>query len=264
MKCTRHLCQDASWNTVPIAFFNPECASDMTSFTPSRPRTFNDLRNAVQKLSFFRVSHVEAEHFAASVGGNPNSDDDRLGQDPVVDPRFDIRGVEGHVRVVEGRQGAVAELGDFGVQAGTDPRDFGFRDPGIGSQGLHQIVDLPGRDAVQILFHHHGEQRVVDPAATFQQGGEECSRPQFRDRQVQIPGGRGQHPGAGAVAVGAALGRPLERAGADERGRFGIDQLLVERLGRDPNPVGDVGEFQFAKKVEQGRLVKSHRVLSLS
>jgi hypothetical protein len=61
--------------------------------------------------------------------------------------------------------------------------------------------------------------------------------------------------------VGAALGRPLEWAGADERGRSPLDQLLVERLGRDPSPVGDIGEFQLAKEVEQGRLVKSNRVL---
>ena len=67
--------------------------------------------------------------------------------------------------------------------------------------------------------------------------------------------------GRGGVAVRRALGRPLERGGADERGRFRVDQLLVERLGRDPNPVGDIGEFQLAKKVEQGRLVKSNRVL---
>ena len=103
MKWTRQRCQAAPWNTVPIAFFKPECASDMTSFTPSRPRTFNDLRNAVQNPSFFRVSDVEADHFAASGGGDPDGDDDRLGDDPVVHPRFDIGGVEEHVWVVEGR-----------------------------------------------------------------------------------------------------------------------------------------------------------------
>jgi hypothetical protein len=52
MKCTRQRCQPAPWNTVPMAFFSPVCASDITSFTPSRPRVFNDRRNAVQKPSF--------------------------------------------------------------------------------------------------------------------------------------------------------------------------------------------------------------------
>jgi hypothetical protein len=55
--------------------------------------------------------------------------------------------------------------------------------------------------------------------------------------------------------VSSAFLGTLERAGADERGRFRIDQLLIERFGRDPNAVGDVGEFELGEKVEQGRLV---------
>ena len=54
--------------------------------------------------------------------------------------------------------------------------------------------------------------------------------------------------------MGSALIGAFERASADERGRFGVDQLLIERFRRDPDSVGDVGEFQLAKKVEQGRL----------
>src|SRR5690606_13618704 len=49
--------------------------------------------------------------------------------------------------------------------------------------------------------------------------------------------------------------------GADERGRFRIDQPLIERFGRDTDPVGDIGEFQFPEELEEGRLVKSHRAL---
>src|SRR5690606_14988555 len=30
---------------------------------------------------------------------------------------------------------------------------------------------------------------------------------------------------------------------------------------RDPDPVGDIGEFQFPEELEEGRLVKSHRAL---
>jgi hypothetical protein len=52
MKCTPHFCRLASWNTVPIAFFNPEWGSEMTSFTPSKPQTFSDRKNAVQNPSF--------------------------------------------------------------------------------------------------------------------------------------------------------------------------------------------------------------------
>ncbi len=52
MKCTRQRCHAAPWNTVPMAFFSPLCASEITSVTPPRPRVFRERRNAVQKPSF--------------------------------------------------------------------------------------------------------------------------------------------------------------------------------------------------------------------
>jgi len=61
--------------------------------------------------------------------------------------------------------------------------------------------------------------------------------------------------------VGGAVTCALKGGSADECGRFRIDQLLVERLGRGPDPIGDIGEFQLSKKFEQCRLVKSHRGL---
>ncbi len=67
---------------------------------------------------------------------------------------------------------------------------------------------------MQIGLHHHGEQRLVDPAAPFQQRGEERAGPQLRDPQLQIPRGRGQDAGAGAVALGGADLGALVRAGA--------------------------------------------------
>jgi len=36
---------------------------------------------------------------------------------------------------------------------------------------------------------------------------------------------------------------------------------LRERFGSCPDPVGDIGEFQFPEQLEEGRLVKSHRAL---
>ena len=83
---------------------------------------------------------------------------------------------------------------------------------------------------VQIGFHHDRERGLVDPPVSFQQDGE-------------------------------------ERASADERGRFGIGQLLVDRFGGDPGSIGDVGEIEFGEfelgeKVEQGRLGESYRVVS--
>jgi hypothetical protein len=85
---------------------------------------------------------------------------------------------------------------------------------------------------VWVGLHHHGEQRPVDPAAAFDHRGEEGSGLQLRDTQIQI-----------ACAVVRVLGRcPLRwlmrvavrspRAGADDRGGLGLDQLLQERFGQ--------------------------------
>ena len=108
---------------------------------------------------------------------------------------------------------------------------------------------------MQIGFHHDGEQRLVDPPAAFQQSGEERACSQLRDPQLKFPSRRGQHPSSGAVPVGGAILGAFERSSVDERGRFRVDQLLVQGLGRDPDPVGDIGEFELTKKVKKGRLV---------
>ena len=59
---------------------------------------------------------------------------------------------------------------------------------------------------------------------------------------------------------GAHLGA-FVLAAANQCGRFGVDQLLIERFGRRPDPVRDIGKFELGQKIKQCRLVKSHRVL---
>jgi len=104
-------------------------------------------------------------------------------------------------------------------------------------------------------FHHDGEQRLIDPPAAFEHGREERAGPQPRDPQIKFPSRGGQHPSSGAVAVVGAILGAFERSSADERGRLPLNQLLIQRLARDPDPVSGLGEFQLTKKVKQGRLV---------
>lgn len=104
---------------------------------------------------------------------------------------------------------------------------------------------------------------MFDQEPTFQRGGEECPLPQLRDRQFHITRGR-QRCGPGALEVGVTLRDALERGGADARGRFSINRLLIELLGRNATAVGDVDEFQLGKQVKQAkqcRLDKSYRGL---
>ena len=70
------------------------------------------------------------------------------------------------------------------------------------------------------------------------------------------------HPRPHPVALRNTIRRAFQRGGTDERGSFRVDQILVERLGRDADSVGDVGEFQFPEQLKEGGLVKSDRAVS--
>ena len=48
MKWTRQRCQLEPMNTALMAALSPVWASEMTSWTPARPRAFSERRNAVQ------------------------------------------------------------------------------------------------------------------------------------------------------------------------------------------------------------------------
>ena len=182
-------------------------ASLITSWTPPSPRAFRPRRNAVQNAPSSLSPTSKPEHLTAAVGGDPGGDHHRLGHHPPVDPGLAVGGVEEHVGVGDLGQRPVPERPDLLVEVRADPRDLGLADPGVGAERLDQVVDLPGRDPVQVGLHHHREQRLVDPPATFQQRGEERPGPQLGDPQLQITRGRGQRPRPGPVA----LRRPLRR-----------------------------------------------------
>ena len=67
-----------------------------------------------------------------------------------------------------------------------------------------------------------------------------------------------------SVAVPVAVVGALEDGSTDCRDSFRINQLLVKRLGRQPDSVGDIDQSQLSKKFEQGRPRKSHGSLCLS
>lgn len=179
----------------------------------------------------------------------------------MVDARLAIRGIEEHVGKPHLAQVAAGERADLQVGIGADPGDLGLGDPGVSTQRLDQVVDLPGRDPVQISLHHDREQCLVDPAPSFQQRREERSPTQLWDPELQVPGRRRQSPRMGSVTLRGAVAGAFVLPGADHRRGLGVDQLLVERLGDRTDPVRDVGELQLGQQVNQGRLVKSHRAL---
>ena len=198
-------------NTEPIAAFRPVWASEMTSCTPASPRAFSERRNAVQNAPSSRVADVEPEDLTAAVGGDAGGDHHRLGHHPAVDPGLAVGRVEEHVRVGDVGQGPVPERADLLVEVRADPGDLGLGDPGVGAQRLDQVVDLAGRDPVQVGLHDHREQRLVDPPPPLEQRGEERPRPQLGDPQLQVTRGRGQRPRPATRCAGRSAPRCVPR-----------------------------------------------------
>ena len=160
-------------------------------------------------------------------------------------------------------QGPVAERTHLGVEVGADPRHLRLGDPGVRAEGLDQVVDLAGRDAVQVGLHHHGEQRLVDPAAALEQRREERAGAQFWDPQLQVTRRRGQDPGAVPVSLRGPFVGALVRGGADRVGELRLDQGLVDRLHRSADTIADISDLERIQDFEQGRLVQGHRVAPL-
>ena len=55
----------------------------------------------------------------------------------------------------------------------------------------------------------------------------------------------------------------LTGRGANHRGQLRLDQRLIQRLGRRPNAVVNLGGLQCLQQLQQGRLVQGHRVAFL-
>jgi hypothetical protein len=63
------------------------------------------------------------------------------------------------------------------------------------------------------------------------------------------------------VAVSGPRIGALMRDRADHRAELGLDQSLVDRFGRMPDPVINLGGLQRIQNLKQGRLVQGHRAL---
>ncbi len=216
----------------------------MTSCVPARPRALRVAQERSPEGAVLRIADGEAEHLPVAVGGYPGGDHHGLGDHPAVDPRLAVGRVEEHVRERLVGQRPVGERTDLGVQIGADPADLTLADAGVGTQRADQVIDLARGDAVQIGLHHHREQRLINPPPALQQRGKKRPGPQLGDPQLQIPGRRAQRARAGAVPLGGTGLGALVRGGTDHRGQLGLDQGLVDRGGRRPDSVVDIGGLQ--------------------
>jgi hypothetical protein len=212
---------------------------------PAQPAGLQATQERGPKRPVLGVTDLEAKHLTTAVRGHPGGDHDRLGHHPPVHPGLAVGRVQEHVRVTDLGQRPVPERTDFFVEVRTDPRDLGLADPGVGAERFDQVVDLARGHAVQVGLHDHREQRLVDPTPAFQQAREERSGPKLGDPQLQVTSGRGQDPAPRAVALSRALIGAFPRARADHTGQLGVDQRLVDRLGRRADPVLNTGSLHW-------------------
>ena len=143
---------------------------------PVQPAGLQRPQERGPERSVLAVADVEPEHLPVPVRADRGGDHDGLGDDPPVDPGLAVGGVEKHVRVRVALQRPAPERGDLLIQVLADPRHLGLGDAGVDAEGLDQVVDLPGGDAVQVRLHDHRVQGLVDPAAPLQQRREERLR----------------------------------------------------------------------------------------
>ena len=123
------------------------------------------------------VADGEAEDLAAAVGAHSGGDHHGLGDHPAVDPSLAVGGVHEHIGEALPGQRAVLDGADLAVQVGADPADLALADAAVGPERPDQVVDLAGAHPMQVGLHDDGEQGLVDPAAPFQQRGEERPGP---------------------------------------------------------------------------------------
>ena len=182
----------------------------------SQPAGLQRAQEPGPKHLVLTVADIEAEDFAASIGGDTERDHDRLGHHPVTHSGLAVGGVQEHVRVAHGGEVTVPERADFSVEVLADAGHLRFGDAGVGTEGFDEVIDLAGRDTVQVGLHHDGVEGLIDAAAPLEQRREERPQPQLRDVQVQIPGRGRQDPRPGPVALRRAADAAFERGCTDE------------------------------------------------
>ena len=113
---------------------------------------------------------------------------------------------------------------------------------------------------MHIRFHHHRIQRLVDPAASFQQRREERAGPQLGDLDLDIAAGGGHGLRSMSVAVRYPGVGAFVAAGAELVGGLGFDQRLQAGADQFGEHAGAVGALERVELGEQCRMIVGHRV----
>src|SRR5713226_3312930 len=258
MKWTRQRCQVAP-STLATAAFSPSWASEVTSFTPRRPRRASERRNSTQPFDKLRrlglaVADRHAEHLAPPVGVDTDGNDDRDRDDVVIAPCLDVGGVEpdiGPLALDRATEEGLYPLVDLAAQ----PRDLALADA-VQAHRLDQVIDRARRDALDVGFLDDRGQRLLGEAAGLEKGREVAAPAQLRDAQLDGAGTGLPVAVAVAVALVAPIGAALAVAGTAQA----LALQLHQALGRKADHLAQECRIRaLLQKRAKGDLVVGHR-----
>src|SRR3954470_8281358 len=141
-----------------MAAFSPSWASEITNFTPRRPRRVSLRKNSVQNVSASDGPNIHAKDFSPAVTVDADRDNDGDGDDAASLPHLHISGVQpdiGPVAFQRTGQEGLNSLVDLAAQAA----DLALGDA-THTHGLNQIIDGTCRNALDIGFLDYRGQRL--------------------------------------------------------------------------------------------------------
>ena len=187
MKCTRQRCQVAEI-TFRTAAFKPSWASEITSFTPRRPRRVRLRRKSVQN-----GSASEAPTCMPSTSRRPSllAPMAIMAATETMRPgltHLEIGGIDPQIGPVALDRTVQESLHPF-VDLATQTGDLTLGDAAHPHR-LDQIIDRTGRDALHVGFLDDGGQCLLGGTSRLQEGWEVAAGTQLGNAQADRAGPR--------------------------------------------------------------------------
>ena len=252
----RQRCQTAPGRLAAIASTSPAWASEVTSFTPARPRATRSAKNTFQAslVSLVATFTPRTSRWPSALTPVATSTT-ALTTRPTSRTFIVNASAATNVNGPASPSGRVRNAVTCCVEVGGHPRDLRLRQRGD-PQALDELVHPPGRDAQQVAGRDHADQRRLGPLAALEQPFREVgARAQLRDRHVDRAGPgvqlpvpvpvAGVHPlRAGQAVLGAADSvRVRAEQGVDHRRQQRAHQIrrrVGQRLAQQPGRVNHV------------------------
>jgi hypothetical protein len=201
-----------------------------------------------------RRADVHAEDFAATVGVHADRHDHRHRDDAPVLAYLHVSRVDPVIGPLA-LDGAVEERSHPFVDLLTQTRDLALRHARA-AHGLHQVIDRPGRDALDVGLLDHRRQRLLGHPARLQETGKVAALAQLRNAQLYRTGPGLPVPVAVAIALDQPLGALLTVSRAGQAAHLQLHQPLG---GKANHLAQQIGVGTLLHQPTQGHDLVGHR-----